>query len=344
MAGGLSNTIAGRIANHFNLGASGFTVDGACASSLLAVAHAASALASGDLDVAVVGGVDLSIDPFEMIGFSKCGALASDGMRVFDARANGFLPGEGCGFVVLMRSEDAVAAGCRPYATLRGWGISSDGSGGLTRPTVKGQLLAMLRTYRRAGYPAGSVCYFEAHGTGTPVGDDVELLSITEARRDAPSQTGAAVVSSVKPNIGHTKAAAGVAGMIKSVMALHTQILPPVAGWERPSETLLKARGLKVLAAAEPWPREVPLRAGVSAMGFGGVNAHITLESPMVDRRPKLSTHEHRLLASPQDAELFILSGDLTAQAARRYLRTPPEGSLNRSFPIWSVELARQTG
>ena len=150
LAGGLSNTIAGRICNHFDLKGGGYTVDGACASSLLAVAHACSALAAGDLDVALAGGVDLSLDPFELVGFAKAGALAPDWMRVYDARSAGFWPGEGCGVVVLMRLADAIAQGRRVVAVIRGWGISSDGHGGITRPEVEGQLLALRRAYRRA--------------------------------------------------------------------------------------------------------------------------------------------------------------------------------------------------
>src|SRR5207302_5039003 len=152
LAGGLSNTIAGRICNYFDLKGGGYTVDGACASSLLAVTTACSSLASGDLDVALAGGVDLSLDPFELVGFAKAGALAPEEMRIYDARSAGFWPGEGCGFLALMRYEDAPAMGRRVYATIRGWGISSDGSGGITRPEVEGQMLAVGRAYRRAGF------------------------------------------------------------------------------------------------------------------------------------------------------------------------------------------------
>src|SRR5438445_4510345 len=129
LAGGLSNTIAGRICNYFDLKGGGYTVDGACASSLLAVATACAALHCGDVDVAIAGGVDLSLDPFELAGFSSLGALARDKMRVFDAQSSGFWPGEGCGMLVLMRQEDALAQQHTPYAIIRGWGISSDGNG-----------------------------------------------------------------------------------------------------------------------------------------------------------------------------------------------------------------------
>src|ERR1044072_8677031 len=204
LAGGLSNTIAGRICNHFDLKGGGYTVDGACASSLLAVINACSSLAIGDLEVAIAGGVDLSTDPFELVGFAKTGALAADAMRVYDKRSAGFWPGEGCGLVVLMRHEDALLRGRQIYAGIRGWGGSSDGSGGITRPEVDGQVIALRRAYARAGYGADTVAYFEGHGTGTAVGDTTELQALTRARREAAAETKA-VVSSIKAIIGHTK-------------------------------------------------------------------------------------------------------------------------------------------
>ncbi|HKT51641.1 MAG TPA: polyketide synthase, partial [Candidatus Angelobacter sp.] len=218
LAGGLSNTIAGRICNYFNFKGGGYTVDGACASSLLAIANACTALESGDLDLAIAGGVDLSLDPFELAGFSKLGAIAGNKMRVFDQQSAGFWPGEGSGFVVLMRHEDALARKFPVTAVIRGWGISSDGSGGMTRPELSGQLLAIQRAYQRAGYGIDSVEYFEAHGTGTSVGDAVELQALSRARRQGEANVAPAVIGSIKANIGHTKAAAGVAGLIKTAM------------------------------------------------------------------------------------------------------------------------------
>ena len=317
LAGGLSNTIAGRICNHFDLKGGGYTVDGACASSLLAVINACSSLTAGDLDVAVAGGVDLSTDPFELVGFAKTGALAVDAMRVYDARAAGFWPGEGCGVVVLMRHEDALMRGLRVYAVIRGWGVSSDGSGGITRPEVEGQLIALRRAYARAGYGADTVAYFEGHGTGTAVGDATELQALARARREVASETKAspAVVSSVKAIIGHTKAAAGVAGLIKATMALGAQILPPAIGCDEPHEEL-KADGsvLHALKQGELFATGASLRAGVSAMGFGGINTHVTLEATHDDRRQSLTSKERALLTSAQDAELFLFSARDIAQ------------------------------
>ena len=317
LAGGLSNTIAGRICNQFDLKGGGYTVDGACASSLLATANACAALAAGDLDVAIAGGVDLSLDPFELVGFAKIGALAPDEMRVFDKRSAGFWPGEGCGMVVLMRHNDALAQGRRVYAVIRGWGISSDGSGGITRPESDGQIEALRRAYRRAGFGIETVSYCEGHGTGTAVGDATELEGLSRARRETKINSPPAAIGSIKANIGHTKAAAGVAGLIKATMAVHTQVLPPTTGCEQPHPQLTgPASALRVLHEAELWPGDRPLRASVSAMGFGGINAHLVLESVVAERRETFSTRERSLSRSNQDAELFLLAAETAEQLA----------------------------
>ena len=311
LAGNLSNTIAGRICNHYDLKGGGYTLDGACSSSLLAVSQACTALMVGDLDVALAGGVDLSLDPFELVGFAKAGALAAEEMRVYDARAAGFWPGEGCGFVTLMRQADALAQQRPIYAVIRGWGISSDGNGGMTRPEVDGQLLALGRAYERAGFGAETVSYFEGHGTGTSVGDTTELTVLSQARTEPCGTPVPAVLSSIKANIGHTKAAAGLAGLIKAVMALKTQVLPPMTACEQPHPQLMENNAnLRVLAQAESWPDGNPLRASVSAMGFGGINTHLALENPTIERRQRLTPHERSLSTSAQDCELFLLSAE----------------------------------
>jgi enediyne polyketide synthase len=315
LAGNLSNTIAGRICNYYNLKGGGYTVDGACSSSLLAVATACAALINRDLDVALAGGVDVSLDPFEIIGFAKAGALAAEDMRVYDARSAGFIPGEGCGVVVLMREEDAIAQNRRIYALIRGWGISSDGNGGMTRPEVDGQLLALQRAYDRAEFGIHTVAYFEGHGTGTAVGDVTELQVLARARRNGEPEVLPAVIGSIKANIGHTKAAAGIAGLIKATMAIHQQILPPTTGCEQPHPELMgEHRALRRLERGESWLPPTPLRAGISAMGFGGINTHVVLEGTERTRRAVLTQQEQTLLSSAQDAELLLLSAETTDQ------------------------------
>jgi|CXWL01.1.fsa_nt_gi enediyne polyketide synthase len=368
LAGGLANTIAGRICNHFDLGGGGYLVDGACASSLLAVANACSSLTAGDLDLALAGGVDLSLDPFELIGFSRAGAFARDRMRVFDAHSAGFLPGEGSGFVVLTRHEDALAQGLRIHAVIQGWGISSDGAGGLTRPEPEGQRLALDRAYRRAGFGPDSVSYFEGHGTGTAVGDAAELTALSRARKAADAKSAAAV-GSIKAIFGHTKAAAGVAGLIKAVQATRAAVLPPTIGCEDPHPVITEddPRMLRVLTRAEPWPSGAPLRAAASAMGFGGINAHVVIEAPAEGRRPRrtrLAAADRRLDASRQDAELLVLAartaGELAARAteladsidelslaelgdlATELVQSPPAGTLRAAVVAGSPREAAE--
>ncbi|MEU7821733.1 type I polyketide synthase [Catellatospora sp. NPDC049133] len=318
LAGGLSNTIAGRICNHFDLKGGGYTVDGACSSSLLSVATACKGLIDGELDVVVAGGVDLSIDPFEIIGFAKTGALATGEMKVYDKGSNGFWPGEGCGMVVLMREDEARAAGHRVYATIAGWGISSDGKGGITRPEVSGYQLALRRAYERAGFGIDTVNLFEGHGTGTAVGDATELKALSLAR-EAAGATAPAAIGSIKGMIGHTKAAAGVAGLIKAAMAVHQHVLPPAIGCVDPHELLgTDGAQLRVLRKAEPFPANAPTRAGITAMGFGGINTHIVLESTGARRRATLDTRTRALAASLQDAELLVVDAASTAELRDR--------------------------
>jgi enediyne polyketide synthase len=311
LAGSLSNTIAGRICNYYNLGGGGYSVDGACASSLLSVIHGCSALLSGDLDVAVVGGVDLSLDPLELIGFCRMGAIASDGMRIFDANPTGFLPGEGCSFIVLERYADALAAGHRIYSVIKGWGISSDGAGGLTRPEVKGQTLALRRAYRRAGFSIADVDYFEAHGTGTEVGDTVELQALM-AERKAAGATRRATIGSVKAIIGHTKAAAGIAGLLKACLSVWHGVVPPTTGCVSPHPELCKdGASLEIARESRPWETAGPRRAAISSMAFGGLNTHLVLEqAPGVMPQPCPITID-TCIAS--DCELFLLSAESPA-------------------------------
>ncbi len=322
LAGGLSNTIAGRICNHFDLKGGGYTIDGACASSLLAVAGACSGLVAGDIDAALAGGVDLSLDPFELVGFAKAGALAVDAMRIYDKRSNGFWPGEGCGIVLLMRHEDAWSQGRKIYATIKGWGISSDGKGGITRPEVEGQLLALRRAYHRAGFGIETVAYFEGHGTGTSVGDTVELQALSRARSETNTQAGPAAIGSIKANIGHTKAAAGIAGLIKATLAVNSGVIPPTTGCENPhSELLGPSPSVRVLKTAESWPPDQPRRAGVSSMGFGGIDAHVVVESPASQHPQKIASAQRALVSSKQDAELILLTAhsieEMTLQVER---------------------------
>ncbi len=311
LAGSLSNTIAGRICGYLGLHGGGYTVDGACSSSLIAVATAADALCGGSLDVALAGGVDVSLDTFEMIGFSKAGALTEDDLRVYDRGAKGFKPGEGCGFVVLKQLDDARADGDYVYAVLRGWGLASDGSRAITAPKAEGQARAIRRAYEHAGYGPHDLTFVEGHGTGTAVGDAIELTGIGQAvEADGPAEPRTCGVTSLKSIIGHTKAASGVGGLIKAIMGANRRVLAPIANCTEPHEVFDDAaRALYPIMQGEVRPASDVFRVGVSAAGFGGMNCHVTLESgdaPAEHLAPAID--ERTLFASSQETELFVMA------------------------------------
>jgi acyl transferase domain-containing protein len=323
LAGNMANTIAGRLCNHFDLGGGGFTVDGACSSSLVGVVIACDALVKGDLDFALAGGVDVSLDPFEIVGFAKTQALARDDMRPYDERADGMMTGEGCGIVVLMREADARARGLKIHALLKGWAYSSDGKGGITAPEVEGQARALRRAYDRAGYPMTSVGLIEGHGTGTPLGDKVELTAIQRVLLSGadPFQC---TIGSIKANIGHCKGAAGAAGLIKAIQALKHKILPPTVNCERPINVFAQSGWrLRPSLKGRAWESYgAPRRASVSSMGFGGSNAHVALEEANPEA---VASAEHlKLLGSHQSSELILLSAPDTGELLRQVRQLLP--------------------
>ncbi|MBM7774191.1 enediyne polyketide synthase [Actinokineospora baliensis] len=322
LAGALANTIAGRVGNHFDLRGGGYTVDGACSSSLLAVIHAARAVAAGELRFALAGGVDLSIDPLELVGFARVGVLGVDEMRVYDADPTGFLPGEGCGVLLLTTVDEARRRGMRVHAELAGWGMSADGAGGLTRPSATGQRRAMDLAYRMAGVAPSAVDLVEGHGTGTSVGDEAELTALAGLRGAGGPR---AALGSVKANIGHTKAAAGVAGLIKAIMAVRSGVLPTTTGCVDPHPVLCSpATPLRTLTAPEPW--EVATRmASVSALGFGGINSHVVVGSDA----PTMAAVEPVAFPPPR-YDIVLLGADSAAELA----------SLLRSLSDWFAGLS----
>ena len=294
-AGILLNVSAGRAANRFDFGGVNFTVDAACASSLTAIYQAVVELEDGRSDLVIAGGVDTVQGPFGYLCFSKTQALSPQGRcKTFDASADGIVISEGIAMLALKRLADAERDGDRIYAVIQGFGGSSDGRArSLTAPHPDGQLRALERAYRKAGYSPTSVDFFEAHGTGTVAGDTAELETVTRLLRRAGASPRQSAIGSVKTLIGHTKATAGVAGLIKAAMALYYRVLPPHRNVETPNPKLAAADSLLyLLRTAQPWlaPLELPRRAGVSAFGFGGTNFHITLEEYqgdyLADSRP----------------------------------------------------------
>ncbi len=323
LAGALSNTIAGRVCNFLDLHGGGYTVDGACASSLIAVITAARNLAEGELDVAFAGGIDISLDTFELIGFAKTGALTPDEMRVYDKRANGFIPGEGCGFVIMKRLEDAIRDNDKIYAVVKGWGISSDGKGGLTAPSVAGQASAISKAYSMSGYQLKDCDFIEGHGTGTTVGDKIEVSAMVEALGDGvPAQNIG--ITSLKSIVGHTKAAAGIGAFIKTVIGVNQRVAPPMAGVEEFSDLFSgKARFFTPLIEGYKRPENAVMRAGLSAMGFGGINSHVTMESyGQVQENLRPSADEKVLLSSHDRGEVLVFSAPSQTALERKIQQT----------------------
>ncbi|WP_420032342.1 acyltransferase domain-containing protein [Streptomyces sp. cg28] len=314
-SGGALSVTAGRLSYLLDLRGPSLAVDTACSSSLVAVDHAVRSLAEGTSDVALAAGVNVLLSPAVTLGFQRAGALAADGRcKAFDAAADGMVRGEGCGVVVLRRLADAERDGDRILAVITGTGVNSDGrSNGLTAPNGSAQR-ALVRHVHGSGSPL--VDYVEAHGTGTPLGDPVEAAALGAAlgRGRLPRQP--LLLGSVKTNLGHLEAAAGIAGLIKTVLALHHDELPPQLHFTAPGPHLdLDALGLRVVAEPEPWPRySGTATAGVSAFGFSGTNAHVALAEhrvpPTADAGPA-DRPSVLLLDAPTRSRLRAQAGEL---------------------------------
>jgi acyl transferase domain-containing protein/NAD(P)H-dependent flavin oxidoreductase YrpB (nitropropane dioxygenase family) len=282
-AGALSNVIAGRIANRLDLGGANYTVDAACASSLAAVDVACKELTAGTSDLVLCGAVDLHNGINDYLLFSSVHALSPTGRsRTFDAAADGIALGEGVACVVLKRLADAERDGDRIYAVIKGVGSASDGKAfGLTAPRPEGQRRALERAYDNARLSPAEVGLVEAHGTGTVVGDRTELATLATLFGEAGARPGGCALGSVKSQIGHTKCAAGLAGLIKATMAVYTGIKPPTIHLNQPNPAWDAERSpFAFHTAARPWTAPPADRvAGVSAFGFGGTNFHVVLRA-----------------------------------------------------------------
>ena len=290
MAPGLvPNVISGRIANRLDLMGANYTMDAACASSLVAVERAMEDLRLGKCDLALAGGVHASTPPPILQIFCQLGALSRRGeLRSFDADADGTLLGEGLGFAVLKRRADAERDGDRVYAVIKGIGVASDGRAlGLLEPRVEGEALALRRAYETAAISPESVELIEAHGTGTQVGDVAEIQALREVFGPRNAGPPRCAVGSVKSMISHPIPAAGIAGIIKTALALYEKVLPPTL-CDTPNPKLeLEKTPFYINTETRPWVHggPAPRRAGVNAFGFGGINAHAILEEPSAGAR-----------------------------------------------------------
>jgi acyl transferase domain-containing protein/acyl carrier protein len=302
MPGELSNCVAGRVANLFDLRGPNFTVDAACASALAAMDAAVEGLVAREFDVAITGGVDRNMGAATFVKFCAIGALSPTGARPYADGADGFVMGEGAALFVVKRLADALRDEDRIYALVRGIGSASDGRGkGITAPNPIGQRLAVQRAWQAAGMSPGECTLIEGHGTSTRVGDAVELGALMEAFSGAQLAPGSIALGSVKSNIGHLKAAAGAAGMLKATLSLHDKVLPPSLNFERPNPNLdWTASPFAVNTELREWELAADRTrvAGVSAFGFGGTNFHIVMEEYLPDHHP---TNGHRSTMAVSD-------------------------------------------
>lgn len=310
MAPGLvPNIMSGRIANRLNLMGTNYTVDAACASSLIALDLAMGDLRSGKCDLALAGGVHASTPAPILQIFCQLGALSRRGeLRPFDEGADGTLLGEGLGFVVLKRLEDAIQDGDRVYCTVKAVGSASDGRAlGLLAPRVEGEELALRRAYLAAGLLPETVGLIEAHGTGTVAGDAAEIEALSRVFGLRGPAASRCALGTVKSMISHLIPAAGIAGVIKTALALHHKVLPPTLHCERPNPALkLDKTPFYMNTETRPWIHGAPTprRAGVNAFGFGGINAHAILQEHLHPEVPAVDFHQ------TWDSEVVIVQGE----------------------------------
>ncbi len=329
MAGELGNVISGRVANLFDFHGPNFIVDAACASAMAAIDASIEGLIEHEYDTVVTGGIDRNMGASSFVKFCKIGALSATGTRPFDAGADGFVMGEGAALFLLKRLADAERDGDRVYAVLRGIAGASDGKGkGITAPNPAGQRLAVARAWAAAGLSPVVCGLMEAHGTSTRVGDVVEVTSLGEVFASAGLAPGTVALGSAKSNIGHLKAAAGAAGILKATLALHHKLLPPSLNFVDPNPNIdWSTSPFRVNTELREWstPAGGGVRtAGVSAFGFGGTNFHVVLEEHVPGRLrmnvPKMVAVGADL-ASPSAAAAQVEPRSVSAPVTKAPLR-----------------------
>ncbi len=311
--GGVASIAANQISYCLNLRGPSFAVDTACSSSLVALHLACASLRRGECPLALVGGVNALLIPAPFISFSRSGMLSPDGRcQAFDARANGFVRAEGAGVIVLKPLSMAVASGHPIYAVIRGTAINQDGrTNGLSMPNAAAQAELVREACADAGIHPGEVQYVEAHGTGTAVGDPIEAEALAATIGAARPAGDPCVIGSVKTNIGHLEAGAGIAGVIKTALSLFYGQIPPSLHFETPNPRIDFARSnLRVARALENFPPGRPPLAGVNSFGFGGTNAHAILQAPSA--RP--------LPAAPERTPASLLTLSARSEPALRDL------------------------
>ncbi len=323
---------AGRISYRLGLHGPAVTVDTACSSSLVAIHQACQALLLGECDMALAGGANVLLSPATMITFSQSRMLSADGRcKTFDAAADGYVRGEGCGVIVIKRLEDALRDGDRIRAVIRGSAVNQDGaSGGLTVPNGVAQQRVITEALDRAGVRPVDVDYLEAHGTGTSLGDPIEVQAAAAVLGRDRTADRPLLIGSAKTNIGHLEAAAGIAGVLKVVLALENQELPKHLHFQNPSPHIPWDRiPVRVVDEATTWERNGrPRIAGVSSFGFSGTNAHVVLEeAPVPAPVPATMPDDRRFQVLPLSARTPAALVQ-TAQLYRSWLSAHPEATL----------------
>jgi acyl transferase domain-containing protein/NAD(P)H-dependent flavin oxidoreductase YrpB (nitropropane dioxygenase family) len=338
--GHLSNVVAGRIANRFDLGGTNYTVDAACAASLAALDVACKQLSAGSVDMMLSGAVDLHNSIGDFLMFGSVYALSPQGrIAAFDSSADGTALGEGVACIALKRLADAERDGDRIYAVIKGVGAASDGRArSLIAPRVAGQVRAMHRAYQQAGVSPAEVGLVEAHGTGTLLGDQTELDSLTQVFSASGAAPGGCVLGSVKSQIGHTKSAAGLAGLIKAALGVYYGVQPPTSNLTSPNKAWdRESSPFAFLREPRPWLAPATRRiAGLSAFGFGGTNFHVVLAGHRGSPLPRHAGHAWQ-------AELFCFRGPDRA-AAHQAVRSFAAALATASAQPGGVTLRRLAG
>lgn len=311
--GSALNVAAGRISFLFGFQGPSVSMDTACSSSLVAVHMACQSLRTGESDLALAGGVNVVLSPDAMVLFSKWGMMAPDGAcKTFDAAADGFVRAEGCAVIALKRLADAQAAGDPILAVIRGSAVNSDGrSSGLTVPNGPAQEAVIRKALDSAALSPADIDYVEAHGTGTPLGDPIEVEALGAVMREGRPAERPLAIGSIKTNLGHTEAASGLAGLLKVVMSLKHEAIPPHLHFRIPNPGIPWERlPLEVPTSLKPWPRGLRVRrAGVSSFGFSGTNAHVVLEEAPLPPAPPVAVGPFVVpLAARDDAALRALA------------------------------------
>ncbi|PZV23418.1 MAG: hypothetical protein DCF12_19045 [Snowella sp.] len=327
--GTLECMLANRISSYFDFRGSSLTINTGCSSVLVAIDRACQSLWNGDISLALVGGTNLTFSPVIASRYANAGLLSADGRcKTFDAKADGYVRGEGIGVVILKFLSQAQADGDRIYAVIRGSGVNHNGSGnGLTAPNMQAQIDLLQKVYQQADIDPSSINYIEAHGTATLIGDALEMKALGAVVGKNRTPDNPCRVGCVKTNIGHTEGASGIAGLIKVALSLYHRQIPPNLHFQEPNPAIPFAKlGLKVQENLEFLPKELePIRAGVSAFGLGGTNAHVLLESV-----PSKSKADPNLLP----LQIFTLSAksptalQTLVQRYKAFLEDKPEASL----------------